>query len=61
MAIIEMKYPAKCKDCKYIQSKTFGRAKRNICTNPKSERYDPNPYLSRVTLKDRVCKAWELF
>lgn len=53
-------YPAKCKDCKFIKPITFGRAKRNICTNSESNRYDPNPYLSRVSLKDKVCDKWEI-
>jgi len=60
MAVITITYPAKCKDCKFIKAKTFGRARRNICTNPESERYDPNTYLSRVALKDRVCDKWAL-
>lgn len=60
MAIISITYPAKCKDCKFIQAKTFGRAKRNICTNPESPRYNANPYLSRVALRDRVCSSWKL-
>lgn len=60
MAIIKITYPAKCKDCKFIKAKNFGRAWRHICTNPESNRYDPNPYFSRVALKDRVCDKWDL-
>lgn len=60
MTIIEITRRAKCKDCRYIESKTFGRAKRHICTNKESDRYDPNPYLSRVALRDIVCENWKL-
>ncbi|GEM_PF-4533754 len=59
--IIEITYAAKCKDCKFIKPKTFGKMRRHICTNPESPRFDPHgPYFSRVTLKDKVCEKWKL-
>ena len=60
MAIIEIIYPAKCKDCKFIEVKFFRKMKRHICTNPESERYDHNPFLSRVALRDKACDKFKL-
>lgn len=57
----EIIYDAKCKDCIFCKPKTFGKAKRHICTNPKSPRYDDCAYLSRVRLIDKVCDEWKLF
>ncbi len=60
MAItVSITYAAKCKDCIFIKPKTFGKMRRHICTNPESPRYDPCAYLSRVTLKDKVCDRWK--
>ena len=61
MAVMTWTRKAKCKDCKFIKGKTFGRARRNICTNTESERHDPNPFLSRVALNDLVCDKWEMY
>lgn len=60
MTIITWTRPAKCKDCKFIKRYMVGKSKRSICTNPKSERYYPSPYLSMITQNDPVCKVWEL-
>jgi hypothetical protein len=60
MTIITITSPARCKDCKFIKAKTFGKARRHICTNTVSERYDPSPYLSQVALRDKVCSKWSL-
>ena len=61
MAIITITRPAKCKDCIFLKPYKFGKMRRNICTNKDSERYDMNPYLSRVRLNDLVCDKWKLF
>lgn len=60
MITITVVSQARCKDCKFIQSKTFGKVRRNICTNEQSERHGTSPYLSRVGLRDLVCDKWEL-
>lgn len=60
MSILSITYPAKCKDCIFLEQKYFGKMKRHICTNQKSPRYDPNPYFSRVALRDPVCSEWRL-
>lgn len=57
----EIIYNAKCKDCIFCKPKKFGKAKRNICTNPKSPRYNDCAYLSRVRLIDKVCDEWKLY
>lgn len=61
MTIITITYPAKCKDCIHLKPCTFGKLRRNICTNPLSPRYNPDKQLSMVRLRDRVCDDWELF
>lgn len=58
--IVEIQYEAKCKHCKSIKPRIFGKMKRHICTNPESKRFDMNPYLSRVALKDKACEQFEL-
>lgn len=59
MTVISITYPARCKDCIFCKPKTFGKMRRNICTNTESPRYDPMPYLSMVALKDKVCDNWK--
>lgn len=60
MTVVTVTRNAKCKDCVFIKSHKFGKAKRNICTNPESPRYDPYPPLSRVALNELVCDKWKL-
>ena len=60
MTTITITRSARCKDCKFILDKKFGKAKRHICTNKESERYDPIPYFDRVRLIDEACSKWEL-
>lgn len=37
MSIIEIYYPAKCKDCKHLEVFYIGKLKRHRCSNPKQE------------------------
>jgi hypothetical protein len=60
MTIVSITYPAKCKDCQFIKPIKIKNTNRNICTNPESTRYDPNPFLSRVALKDKACDKFQL-
>ena len=55
MTYIEIRRPAKEKDCAWCEESYHGKRKTHKCTNPKA------PYFkSQVTLKDLVCSQWEL-
>lgn len=60
MSVITITYEAKCKHCIHLKPYKFGQLKRSICTNPLSPRFDINPYLSKVSPKDKVCDKWQL-
>lgn len=58
---VTITYDAKCKDCIFLKQRYFGKMKRHVCTNVKSQRHYPeNEYLSQVRLKDLVCNEWKL-
>jgi hypothetical protein len=61
MSVITITCPARCKDCIFLKAHKFGKLRRSICTNVESPRYNINPYLSQVRLRDLVCDKWKLF
>lgn len=61
MTIVSITKPAKCKDCKFIQSVWFGvkkNQKRHKCINPESPRYGHE--FSTIKPFDFVCEKWKL-
>lgn len=57
MAIVEIIYPAKCKDCKHLKNyySHLIHKRRNKCNNPESSLFDQN-----VRLRDKACPKFEL-
>ena len=55
MTVIEIRRPAREKDCAWCEEIYRGKRKAHKCTNPKSAYFN-----FQITLKDLVCSQWEL-
>ena len=53
MSIVEIKYEAKCKDCKHYYSNWKGKRKRYFCGNPKS------PFNGSIAKSEKACRKFE--
>ena len=51
---MEIRRPAREKDCAWCAEAYHGKRKIHKCTNPKSQYFN-----SQVTIKDTVCDQWE--
>lgn len=62
MTVIEIIYPAKCKDCKYFTQKVVGKKLVSRCARLGTEDLqNTTPVGWSVTLKTKACKEFKLF
>jgi hypothetical protein len=61
MAIVEMIFPARCKDCKFLSDKVGRTKKGNIKITHFCDNGDSPHAGERRAKRDLVCDKWELF